>query len=127
MPLNGPNATTWSKDRPGPGRTPGAKNKLQRKFLEDLRKEWEEHGAGVLRIARIEEPVRFLQIVASLMPKELLIGDAAVEAIDDDELELLIAHARQLLKAPQQEPKLIGEEKAGECLTVQPNRNPLTS
>jgi hypothetical protein len=108
------------------GRSAGAKNRLQRKFLEDLHKEWAEHGAGVLRIARIEEPVRFLQIVASLMPRELLIGDAAIEAIDDDELELLIAHARQLLKAPQQEPKLIGEEKAGECLTVQPDRSPTT-
>jgi hypothetical protein len=62
-----------------PGRPQGSKNKLQGDFLEALAKDFAEHGEGVIRIVRVEEPARYLQIVASLMPKDLNI-DAEISA-----------------------------------------------
>jgi hypothetical protein len=58
------------------GRPAGAKNRLQSDFLNALAEDFREHGAGVIRIARIERPVEYLKIVASLMPNELLHSDS---------------------------------------------------
>src|ERR1700732_369277 len=116
MPLNGPNATTWSKDRPGPGRTPGAKNKLQAAFLRDLTEAWELEGKGCLRIMAKEEPSKFVQVCAGLMPREVMFDGGLVGDLSDEEIELLITKARQQLLAgpkqePKSEPKLVGSEK----------------
>jgi hypothetical protein len=44
------------------GRPVGARNKLQRDLLEALAADFQEYGAGVIRIARIEKPVEYLKI-----------------------------------------------------------------
>src|SRR5262249_34414712 len=54
------------------GRPRAAKNKLHRSFVEALAKDFEEHGEGAIRICRVEEPTRYLQIIASILPKEFL-------------------------------------------------------
>jgi hypothetical protein len=54
-----------------PGRPRGSKNKLQSDFLEALAKDFAEHGEDAIKICRVEEPTRYLQIIASLMPKDL--------------------------------------------------------
>jgi hypothetical protein len=51
------------------GRKPGARNKLSHAFLEAFAKDFEEHGADVIKIVRMEEPARYLQVAALLMPK----------------------------------------------------------
>jgi hypothetical protein len=106
------------------GRPRGTRNKLHRSFIEALQKEFLEHGEGVVRIARIEEPIKFLQIIASMLPKELWIESGVIDDLDDDELERVIARARQqLLAAPKPEPLLVGEEKVEDdkCLTLKPS------
>ena len=79
-----------------PGRPPGAKNRLQTAFLHALAADFEEHGAAAIKIARIEEPSRYLAIVASLMPKDLLIG-TAVQELEGDQIDDLIVALRERL------------------------------
>jgi hypothetical protein len=100
---------TMPKFQPGnpgsPGRPRGAKNKLQSDFLAALAADFAEHGEGVIRIARIEEPVQYLKIVAGLMPKELLMG-TAVSDLADDELDNLIEALRERVLTARQDEAL---------------------
>jgi hypothetical protein len=79
----------------GPGRPVGSRNKLQIKFLTALQQDFEEHGEGVIRIRRIEEPIRYLQMIAGLMPKEFLITDNVLEGMSDEQLLETIAAIRK--------------------------------
>jgi hypothetical protein len=87
------------------GRPRGAKNKLQSDFLAALSSDFAEHGADVIKIARIEEPVAYLKIVAGLMPKELLMGTAVTD-LADDELDSLIEALRERVLAARQDEAL---------------------
>jgi hypothetical protein len=60
-----------AKFQPGQGGRPrGARNRLARKFLDDLLEDWEEHGAGAIKIMRIEDPAKYVTIVAQVLPRE---------------------------------------------------------
>jgi hypothetical protein len=75
------------------GRPKGARNKLQSDFLRDLAEAWELEGKGALRIMVREEPGKFVQVCASLMPKEvaLEVGGPLADLSDDELLEALQA------------------------------------
>jgi hypothetical protein len=75
------------------GRTNGARNKLQAGFLRDLAEAWELEGKAALRIMVKEEPSKFVQVCAGLMPKEvaLEVGGPLAELSDDELLEALQA------------------------------------
>lgn len=77
------------------GRRKGARDRISTSFLEELAKDFEEHGAEVIKIARIERPVDYLKVVASVLPKEFEITDSRLEEISDGELDALIELARQ--------------------------------
>src|SRR5262245_12352628 len=93
-----------------PGRPRGARNRLQSTFLHALAEDFEEHGAAAIKICRIEEPSRYVAIIAALMPKDLLIGTAAQE-LEDDQIDDLIYRLRERLAeqraVPLPAPKLI--------------------
>lgn len=77
------------------GRTPGSRNRLQAAFIDELAKDFKEHGAGVIKIVRAEKPTDYLKIVASILPKELLLPDSALEDLSDDELKETLAAVRK--------------------------------
>jgi hypothetical protein len=81
----------------GHGRPRGARNKLARKFLEDCLADWHEHGAAALRICRMEDPVAYCRMMASIVPRELEITATSVAELADDELEKMIEQFRQRL------------------------------
>jgi hypothetical protein len=86
----------WEKGRPKTGgRAKGVRNRISHSFLEALHKDFEEHGVAAIKISRIEKPVEYIKIVASLLPKEFEISDSRLEEIDDTELEALIDAVRQ--------------------------------
>jgi hypothetical protein len=90
------------------GRRAGARNKLTTRFLQALAADFEEGGAAAIKIARIEDPVRYVAIIASLMPKELAIEHNQLGELTDEELSALLAHVRELrAKLIEQEPVLI--------------------
>jgi hypothetical protein len=97
---------SFSPDNPGkpfdgvtnrgqPGRVKGSRNRLSERFIADLQAEWEEHGASTLRIARIERPVEFCKMVASILPKEFEISDSRIKEIPDDQLDILLQWAER--------------------------------
>lgn len=81
------------------GRIKGSRNKLSTAFVEALVKEFEEFGAEALRLCRIERPVEFIKIVASIIPKEFEITDNRLKDLSDDELDLFLNLAKQQLGA----------------------------
>jgi hypothetical protein len=76
------------------GRRKGARHRISTALLEAIAKDFAEHGEEVVKITRIEKPVEYLRIVASLLPRELEITVGPLQEITDEELEKLIADAR---------------------------------
>jgi hypothetical protein len=93
--------------RLGPGRTPGARNKLQLDFCRALAKDFEEHGEGIIRIARIEDPVAYLKLIASILPKELVVEARAIEGMSDEEIKTALDTIGKIarLEPPSSEPE----------------------
>ena len=78
------------------GRPKGAKNKVSEKFLENLQDNWEKHGVNALEKAAENDPMQYVKMVASLVPRELKqetsINISFIEAlkqINQSETELL--------------------------------------
>jgi hypothetical protein len=79
------------------GRRRGAKDKLQTDFLRDLADAWELEGVGALRIMVKEEPAKFVQVVAGLMPREVQMELAGpLGELSDQELTDMLEVVRQL-------------------------------
>ncbi len=53
------------------GRPLGARNRLAETFLEDLYRDWQEHGAQTIETVRANDPGAYLKIVAGLIPREM--------------------------------------------------------
>jgi hypothetical protein len=87
------------------GRPLGVRNKLSRIFLEELVKDFEENGAAAIRLCRIETPTKYVQIVASILPKELLV-ESSVTDLADEELDRIVAALRERVLTERQEQAL---------------------
>ena len=88
----------FQKGRPkSGGRTRGARNKLSVAFLEAFAADFEQHGAEVIKIVRMEKPSEYLKTAAYLMPKEFEITETHLMGIPDHELDAFIEFARQRL------------------------------
>lgn len=69
------------------GRPRGSRNKIAEDFLADVHEAWQEHGKAAVKSMATEEPSKFVQVVAGLLPKELNITNTVnVEQMSDDEL-----------------------------------------
>ena len=77
------------------GRRKGTRDRINTALLEAIAKDFEEFGADAVKIARVERPVEYLRVVASLLPKEFEITDNRLKDIPDDELDAFIELARQ--------------------------------
>ena len=86
-----------SQTAPRQGRMKGSRNKLGADFLYALQREFEQHGEEAIRIVRVEKPVEFLKVIASVLPKEFEIIDSRLKEIPDDELDAFIELARRRL------------------------------
>lgn len=54
----------------GPGRPKGSRNKLQEDFLKDFCEAWDKHGKEALLQVAMNEPAKFVQVAAGLLPKQ---------------------------------------------------------
>jgi hypothetical protein len=57
------------------GKPLGARHKLATSFLEACHKSFLEHGPDTLERLRIEDPASYVKVMASLVPKEIEMGD----------------------------------------------------
>jgi hypothetical protein len=86
----------FEKGRPkSGGRAKGARNKLSASFLEAFSADFEEHGAAVIRIMRVESPTEYIKAAVNLMPKEFEITENRLMEIPDAELDSLLEYARR--------------------------------
>ncbi|MEN3229192.1 DUF5681 domain-containing protein [Methylorubrum rhodesianum] len=82
------------------GRPKGSRNKLGEAFLTALSTDFDEHGVSAIERCRKADPVAYVKVVASLLPKELKIERSAVEEMSDDELARLIDVVRAEVSVP---------------------------
>ena len=125
---NNPNASAnLIPCKPGETRNPGgkpvhARNRVTKKFLEELAEDFEEGGREAIQQARLTDPMGYVRAIVALLPKEFII-ERPLEGMSDDELTAAIADLRARLSAvenpgggtanaPQPEP-------AGELPTLQ--------
>ena len=104
------------------GRPKGVRNRLSHEFIAALLKDFEEGGAAAIKIARLEEPVKYLAIVAALMPRELAVEHNQLGDLSDDEVNALLEHVQierakliehkppRMIEAKAQRPKIVGVE-----------------
>jgi hypothetical protein len=87
----------------GGGRRKGARNKLTETFLDIIVKDFAEHGAEVIERVRQGDPVMYLRIVGSLVPRELIAKreqapDFDYATLTDEEVvEMIEAERRRTL------------------------------
>ena len=98
-------------DGHGGGRPLGSRNKLQGDFLKALAADFALHGAGVIRIARVEKPVEYLKVIASVLPKEIVVEQSILADLSDEELagHISLLQRLQAGKAAEREDDLLPE------------------
>ena len=94
----------WTKGQSGnpKGRPKGSRDTINKAFIDDLTKDWREHGEEALQRAREERPAEYVRMVASLLPKE-----ANMQVGVQDETSQLFLEA---LKSMAKQPKIIDGE-----------------
>jgi hypothetical protein len=78
---------------PGPGRPPGKRNYLTEIALQALGEDFEQHGKAAIEKVRREKTHIYLQIIASLLPRQLHVERTSpLGDLTDEELQLLEEH-----------------------------------
>lgn len=65
------------------GRPKGARNKLGEAFVKALHEDFEQHGIAAVERVRDEKPDHYLKVIASLLPKEIEVGDNFASALKE--------------------------------------------
>ena len=69
----------------GPGRPKGSRNKLGEEFVSAMYADFLEHGVTTIERMRETDPVAYVRMIASMLPKEVKITDE--RELTDDELD----------------------------------------
>jgi hypothetical protein len=81
------------------GKPKGSKHKLSEVFLAAVAEDFEQFGIGAIAIARKKDPVAYIKVIASLVPKEHLVQHTLIEQIqslDDDQLRQRITELERV-------------------------------
>lgn len=71
--MSGPQPPVDTRFKTGnPGRPEGARSKLGKTFINAMMKDFEAYGAPTIVLARMEDPLGYIKVIASLLPKELM-------------------------------------------------------
>lgn len=80
------------------GRRKGSRDRIATALLTALADDFEKFGVQAVKIARVEKPVEYLRVIASLLPRELeIFNDNRLAELSDDELDSYVELARQQL------------------------------
>lgn len=64
----------------GPGRTPGVRQGFANSFLRALEDDFKEHGIAVIQDVRANNPLEYLKVCASIVPKAMVIQAQVTDA-----------------------------------------------
>lgn len=80
------------------GRPKGSRNKFAEEFVKDFLEDWEKHGRDAIKKARRLDPVAYLRVASSLIPKDFNINmssesdiEKMLEKFDEEQLEAIFA------------------------------------
>jgi hypothetical protein len=79
------------------GRRRGSRNRLNERFLDALCEDFDAHGVGVIETVRKTNPAVYLRVVARLVPAHVLVQEARLDVLTDDELAAYLSIVRQAL------------------------------
>jgi len=65
------------------GRPKGVRNKLGEAFVKALHDDFHKHGIAAVERVRDEKPDQYLKVIASLLPKEIEVGDNFASALKE--------------------------------------------
>ena len=106
-------AYSFKPGNPGGGRPLGSRNRLTEVAIRALGDDFALHGVGVIEKVRKTKPHVYLQIIASLLPRQVSIEKLSpFEHLSDDELPLL----EETLRAGR------AREVNGEAVAVEPDK-----
>ncbi len=78
--------------QPGnPGRPKGSRNQLSESFLSALHRDFQTYGAEAIVGARVENPLGYCRMIASLLPQKHQVERSGDNATDDELLEIIRA------------------------------------
>lgn len=75
----------------GPGRPKGSRNKLGEDFIQALADDFAEHGVEAIATCRQESAKDYVKVVASLLPKEMILRKPEQDLSDGELAEMLDA------------------------------------
>lgn len=81
------------------GRKRGSRNKLGEAFIEALCDDFDQYGVQAIQKVREEDTAAYLRVIAKVVPQEVLIRDARVDDLSDDELTAYLFAIREALAA----------------------------
>src|SRR5262245_61141480 len=77
------------------GRRKGSRDRIATALLDEIAKDFEQYGVEAVKITRLERPVEYLRICASLLPRELEVTTHnSLRDLTDDELDIFVAQLR---------------------------------
>lgn len=65
------------------GRPKGARSKLGEAFLKELVADFEQHGADAIIEVRENKPDQYLKVIASILPREIDVGENIASALKE--------------------------------------------
>jgi hypothetical protein len=65
------------------GRPKGARSKLGEDFLKALQADFAEHGVSAIAEVRETKPDQYIKVIASILPKEIDLGENAAQALKE--------------------------------------------
>jgi hypothetical protein len=93
MPLNRTKEGRFARGWVGGGRPLGSRNRLTEVALQALGEHFAEHGAAAIDRVYREEPATYLKIVASLLPRQVMVEKVnPMSEMTDEEIEALEQH-----------------------------------
>jgi hypothetical protein len=74
----------------GSGRPKGSRARLGEAFIDDLYAHWQIHGVEAIKKMYAKNPVDYVKVIASILPRDLNAKVSPVESMTDEELNATI-------------------------------------
>jgi hypothetical protein len=82
-------ATRFGAGNPSRAKQKGARDRFSAAFLTDFADDYAQHGKSVIETVRVNDPVAYMRIGASLLPKLLEIDHTPESDLSDEQVEAL--------------------------------------